>query len=68
MLSTSNKVTLLGYKLLRNVTDWCGVKHKFGTVPDSIPSGGRNYFETLEQVEKWVRDVIEIRSFQGEGD
>jgi hypothetical protein len=67
MLSTSDKVTLLGYKLRRNVTDWCGIKHNYGTSPDLITSGGRNYFQNIEQVEKWVRDVNEIRSFQGEG-
>lgn len=67
MLSTSNKCTLLGYKLSRNATDNMGTKHPYKTSPDTIPGGGHNYFESKEAVEKWIEDVMEIRAIQGEG-
>ena len=59
----SKQFELLGYKLCRNVTDWLGNKHKYGTFPNT-GSGCRNYFDSKQQLERYYSQVIEIREIQ----
>jgi hypothetical protein len=62
-LSMSDKCTLLGYILRRNVKDVFGNSFAFGTFP-AYDAGGHNFFNSAEEVEKWIKQVNEIRLIQ----
>jgi len=56
------RLTKLGYTFKMNVKDWSGNKHRIGVYP--MRSGGINYFESISDLEKWVKDVELVRAMQ----
>lgn len=52
----------LGYQLQTNVKDFRRKSWRYGTTP--IYSGPTNYFNHKEQLQKYVKDVRQIRNWQ----
>jgi hypothetical protein len=49
----------LGYSLYSGVKDVWGRTWKFGTLPDT--PGGHGHFDNLKQVDKYIKEVRNIR-------
>lgn len=59
------KLDELGYALTTNERDARGKKHRYRTSPNR--SGGpTNYFDTKEQIERYIAHVEQIRAWQSE--
>ncbi len=59
-LSIKEICLLLGYELWRNKRDNLGVLHEYKTTPLS-GNGGHNYFNSLDELEKWTLQVMNFR-------
>lgn len=64
--SLSDQCTLLRYDLRRNRKDVMGVMHLYKTSP-ADGSGPVNFFDSEEDLRRWIEQVKEIRQMQGEG-
>lgn len=54
----------LGYGLSRDQRDALGRSWKYRTSPISGNGGPTNYFNTLKEVELYIKQVEQIRGFQ----
>lgn len=71
MVSLKNleaRLNVLGYVLFRNQKDAFGRKHRYRTSPNAGNGGPTNYFDNVEQLERYVKRVEQVREWQAEID
>lgn len=66
-MTARQAVNALGYQLTRNQRDAFGRKRAYRTSPIATMNGGpTNYFDTAAQVERWAKQVQQVREWQSE--
>lgn len=62
-MKVEQRLNQLGYSLTRNAKDCFGKKHRYRTSPNQ--SGGPiNYFDNVQQLERYCEQVEQVREWQ----